>query len=46
MSDWKEIEDVNEDCSYSNGWCGMCWRCVEHAEDLHREAEWEDYEGW
>ena len=40
--DWKEIEDTNEDCSDSNGWCGFCWRCLEHSQDLHRRAEWED----
>lgn len=45
MDHWKEIEDVNQDCSYENGWCGMCWRCCEHAEELRERERWEE-EGW
>jgi hypothetical protein len=40
--DWKEIENANEPCSSSNGWCGWCGKCREHSEDLHRQADWED----
>lgn len=42
--DWKEIEDYNQDCSDSNGWCGFCWRCAEHVQDLHRRDRWEEEE--
>ena len=44
MSDWKEIEDCNQDCSESNGWCGFCWRCKERADWLHKMDEWERLE--
>lgn len=33
--DWKEIEDVSQSCSDSNGWCGWCGTCREHAEWIH-----------
>lgn len=44
MSDWKEIEDYNQDCSDSNGWCGMCWRCRDHSDYLHKRDSWGDDE--
>lgn len=43
--DWKEIEDTNQDCSDSNGWCGFCWRCMEHAQYLHERDRY-DEEGY
>lgn len=42
IDNWKEIEDTNEPCSSSNGWCGWCGECREHSEDLHRQVDWED----
>ena len=44
--DWKEIEDYNQDCSDSNGWCGFCWRCVDHSHWLHDQDEAREREGW
>lgn len=40
--DWKEIEDCNQDCNSENGWCGFCWRCMEHHKDLQQQEEWDD----
>lgn len=42
--DWKEIEDHNQDCNESNGWCGFCWRCLEYSQYLHRRDSWGDDE--
>lgn len=44
MNDWKEIEDHNQDCSDSNGWCGFCWRCLEHHQYLQERDSWGDDE--
>lgn len=46
MSDWKEIEDVNQACSPSNGWCGWCGNCQMHAEDLRDRDDHYWQEGW
>lgn len=44
--DWKEIEDYNQDCSDSNGWCGFCWRCVDHKQDLDHLDEARERYDW
>lgn len=44
--DWKPIEDYNEDCSDRNGWCGFCWRCLDHKHNLDRMEEMSERTGW
>lgn len=41
--DWKEIEDYNQDCSDSNGWCGWCLDHKHHLDDMDEARE---REGW
>lgn len=43
MSDgWKQIEDVGESCSESNGYCGWCGNCQEHSEYLNKQSQGEE----
>ena len=44
MSDWKEIEDLEQPCSEYNGWCGWCGNCCDHAEYLRKADDWGDDE--
>ena len=44
--DWEDVKEPSEQCSPSNGWCGMCGNCCEHARWLHDRDSYEEQEGW